>query len=1017
MNALNKIILILLLLTKINSKLNWGKHIKNGSKAVNFIYSATGFWKPLRDVDYVKDKYVQGSGTHRLNTNDFLNAVNKKAYLTCRDEEGHLLGDLDLDGELDKKAKWGYAFHSHNGLKGSDAYNYCTPSPAPATCTPEYTFFYDDNYLGRIVAIAYGSDIPYGLANYKDSVKWSILDGRNGPDYLFKGITNFVTAADYAIHGLYLLDRGITAASTFTLLISFINPQYDPTPTVMAYTYSNLTSNYDLALTLMFISQFYASKSINRDAIALQHMISLRSELLTRQKTQTTIYSTTAPGELTGWVNTSGYVAFRETALAILALGASGSLTFEASKNNSADFLEICGCVGCNGCLFTKPTGCTGCFDDTGAPADLFYFNEPCEDQSVGPCLVILKRYTFLGTACLNNVGDPCYFTIDTGGVIKNWLRVLTITAGASPYSRPHHIINGPSISLPQGIVDVDVFVRCYDPVNTTGNVFTFQLISDMSGDYVNISNRATTLYGPIFITASQCDGFGVNAKWFPISVPNFNLVNPYMLTFNVRLTYYPGKVYSILSDVVMVRLTYRVIQGATNTPTSELIQNGYCNEGFHYIFKSQQYNASNFGLNRLTILFQPYVQLKSNQVRSDDCRFSGYPSQLVDVLSKVPFDLCPSDTAQIGNICYNCNNNKLSADSIFNDKMEFRLETYYQDGYMVFPCSSVTCNTPKKNLGYLCLDFTTNPPNLCPNGFKFITVVTTHTCAECGNGEVAKSDGTACVTSCQSGEVLYRNTCVVSAPGVCPNGQYNLNNKCISCPLTITLDPPGLVFFSPLDRANIVVDANGNCVDNLCEKFNLITKPGSVERSICTNCTTANTGASPTKTYFDELTGKCVNEMLCPIGTVASPGNLACLKCNNIAKYAALSQSNDFIRINFDLKYCYICESTKIFSYKESSSATYYSCIETCPFDDANGFQGWTGTEKICVNCQSLDPKAKNFKGRCITTIPFAYVVTDITYGVIKECKEVNKLTSGLNCVDNCPVNTTVHEGQYYIT
>src|SRR4051812_10926687 len=114
MRVLN-IALIAIILSSIFCEIKFGKHFGQGLSAVSYIYSSDGFWKQLKDLNYGFDKYSQGN-SHILNPFFFDQMILKGQYLTCRDEEGHLLGDVSpLDGELDTNVRLGYAFHSHNG--------------------------------------------------------------------------------------------------------------------------------------------------------------------------------------------------------------------------------------------------------------------------------------------------------------------------------------------------------------------------------------------------------------------------------------------------------------------------------------------------------------------------------------------------------------------------------------------------------------------------------------------------------------------------------------------------------------------------------------------------------------------------------------------------------------------------------------------------------------------------------------------------------------------------------------
>ena len=106
------IMIFILLISSNSGNLKFGKFFPNGYEAITYMYSSDGFWKPLKYLNYTWDKYSAGN-SHILNPTAFNFASDKGQFLTCRDQEGHLLGDIDLDGELDSNVKIGYAFHRH----------------------------------------------------------------------------------------------------------------------------------------------------------------------------------------------------------------------------------------------------------------------------------------------------------------------------------------------------------------------------------------------------------------------------------------------------------------------------------------------------------------------------------------------------------------------------------------------------------------------------------------------------------------------------------------------------------------------------------------------------------------------------------------------------------------------------------------------------------------------------------------------------------------------------------------
>ncbi len=150
-------------------RLKFGRHYPNGEYAVLYCYRNKGFWKPLTNLNYGYNKYSSGTVNHPFNLVGFNAAINQGQYLTAKDLDGHLLGDFDLDGELDPEARNGWAFHSHNSRDSGDN--------NVSSIKKEYTFWYDLNYLGREIANIYGTDRPYGLGSYTDKHKYGFISG------------------------------------------------------------------------------------------------------------------------------------------------------------------------------------------------------------------------------------------------------------------------------------------------------------------------------------------------------------------------------------------------------------------------------------------------------------------------------------------------------------------------------------------------------------------------------------------------------------------------------------------------------------------------------------------------------------------------------------------------------------------------------------------------------------------------------------------------------------------------
>ena len=154
---------------------------------------------------------------------------------------------------------------------------------------------------------------------------WSILTYDDTGQY-FNLITPLIKASDYALNGIFYLNSSnvSSADSTFTNLITFISPSFvTGSNNILQYLYTNLSETYELSLTLIFFSVYRESSltlNVANVKSALQHIVSLRSILISKQKSFVTSYSS-GQAVNTGWLNADNIIAFRETALAIIALG------------------------------------------------------------------------------------------------------------------------------------------------------------------------------------------------------------------------------------------------------------------------------------------------------------------------------------------------------------------------------------------------------------------------------------------------------------------------------------------------------------------------------------------------------------------------------------------------------------------------------------------------------------------------------------------------------------------------
>ena len=623
-----KLVLIIYLIASF-SCLKLGKHHPYGNNAMTYIYSSDGFWKSLQHLDYTYEKYV-ASANHPFSAAEFDKGIAKGQYLTCKDEEEHLFGDLNSDGILDSNLQSYYAFNTHNGRTGANV-NHATISPANS-------FFYSTNYLGRILANIYGTDIPFGLATYNDKIKWSILSGYNGPAYLYTGEVSLTTASDYALKGIYYLDSNQQpqALTIYNSLITFLAPSYNANFSIMEYNYSNLLSNYDLALTLIFISSFYYT---TRDDTALQHSVSLRSILLTRQQQSTTVYSTSVVK--TGWLNVDGVLAFTETALAIIALGIGADLTYE----------------------------------------------------------ILLPPFTS-GGASPNNVTR-----------LQNHHRYHKILTDYWPTT---NIGSGPSVTLPLGIVNFEMYVRC-----------AF-LIIDIDQYYVKDSILGANTTGIESINSCNPNN---PTNWFMVRKENS------------VISAYPGKMdlqswanHATVNDVDY--LYFKIDFLSFSTPNTT---NTPCQAGSNFIFSnnSKTYNP--------TDLINPTIY-------DNQCVYSGYPTSLTDETGTQIYTSCPASSDQIGNRCLSCGSGKFfDTTQILDSNGNFTNQTYIGNRKQDWPCIS-SCASPKLILGQTCVAS-------CPNGY----FLTGSTCSQCAAGSY--SDGTSCVTTCPSNKFTYKLSCISSCP------------------------------------------------------------------------------------------------------------------------------------------------------------------------------------------------------------------------------------------------------------
>jgi len=1010
-----KFIICLLILSCIifkTTEIAFGKQYTQGYWAVSYLYSSDGFWKPLKNIQHNFEKYAVGTANHAYSPVDFNNAAQMGQYLTCKDEEGHLLGDFDLDGEIDSYGRNGYAFHSHNGRNSLNV----------STTTPLYTFFYDDNYLGRIIANIYGTDKPFGLGLYNDKIRYSIYAGKNAPAFLYKGETKFSTASDYAYTGVYYLDNVdyLNAKSVYTNLIEFLKPVYNPNISIMMYTYSNLSANVDIANTLIFVSVYYHTM---KDKDALQHYISLRSTLLNNQSKSVTVYY---PAEivLTGWVNPEGILAFKETALAVIALGAGIHVNYQYMPDSASDK------------IYNK------LFSDFAASSTL-------------------QRY-----------------------MTQNVYRVIPITGSITG---TNNITMKPNKGqrYPQGDLEVIWFMRCFDyynsgngyvssfyiqyntaPTPSSITLYTANSFFDTADSMKKICDEDRWSSYIYTATLSSPDNYKFCAFASAFSTPsttlcctNYIIVPQDQSHYSVRYKTMTNPVCA--SDQVFI-FTHQVDGFWANSST------------FFHAGVYEQYTCISDGYP--SKLFDVTGTIKYNSCPTNTIQLGNRCVACpCDNINRNTSDPDFFGNAGAATYCGSTNSYLdttlvLDANGLFFTKGYAKLGLYFYLQPCVLPTACGSISQKKLSVG------TANQCVAnCPSGYIYDAVL--FTCTPCSAGQVAEINGSTCLSSCPIGKINYQNACISS----CPSGLFVENGQCVNCQKNIILDPSIIMFKTPLDIFTTVQSNTGTCVSDICSYFNLTRKLGS---KYCTTCGLVDSY----KPYYDELSKSCVAENSCPDTTVKSVTNKACIKCSNIAQYKLLTHYSkiivDFVYCYFcehNNKYtdnftCYDkCQgfngSTDYLSCVNCKTLTpqqknYYgkcvidsgrpyivtnvdfnvivdcndagklaykdTCVDACPDGTAtfiNGFEcfDWKKISQFMLNNHTVEscPSPLNsinyyyddkniclicnkilYNNECIDECPTGLVVID------KQCiycATLNKINFNQNCVDSCPT------GSYY--
>jgi hypothetical protein len=270
----------------------YGVNYPYGVGAVDYAYSADGMWKDLTNLQYGPnyyddDAFLTPGPTNRPAPGHLPDrrelerlAGAPTARYTAMDKNTHLLHDFNRDGELDLPTG-GFAFHEHNG-KGRDG---LPPNPDQK---PFNNFWFDDNWLARHMAQAYGRAEPDGLSDNGDYIRWRVLSGDTNwtPYDQVPGIgSNDVDRL--ALDGLYYLSLGQPTVALRKWSSIRDKALTARNGTTRLYDYPGLTENYHLGLFKVLTEQLIVHHTgltgIQQRELAL-HSVSQRAMIIKNQQ-------------------------------------------------------------------------------------------------------------------------------------------------------------------------------------------------------------------------------------------------------------------------------------------------------------------------------------------------------------------------------------------------------------------------------------------------------------------------------------------------------------------------------------------------------------------------------------------------------------------------------------------------------------------------------------------------------------------------------------------------------------
>jgi len=292
----------------------YGQHFPQGWNAVSYIYGPSGMWREQTNLFYGWNYYDGcASASHPANKPALI-AMGAASNVTAPDADCLILGDINENSDIADDQPTGFAFHEHSG-RGTHGNQLAAPF---------YQFWFDDNWLARYMASAYGREPPSGLHDNGARIRWRLLggdnrywtprgDGRQPSEIALNGIYR-INAGDF--NGALADWRGIKGLSKSTYDIG--NQRYD---------YPSIVETYHLGLWLILSERLLAARADfpGRNDV-LQHAISMRSDLLSLQERS-------ASGERLGWksgISDPRTLINTETvAVSVLALGTNANWVLE----------------------------------------------------------------------------------------------------------------------------------------------------------------------------------------------------------------------------------------------------------------------------------------------------------------------------------------------------------------------------------------------------------------------------------------------------------------------------------------------------------------------------------------------------------------------------------------------------------------------------------------------------------------------------------------------------------------